>query len=153
MRRTEVTGCADGVKATGSVEIYDSWLHGNATNTVRSSGASTQKLVFQRNAAYQDACTGNRHFRLASTQPQAAPIIDLRIQDNFFYGSGFITIDRTTTVASGTISGNTFAGTAARGPFTDPTYAGAGARRASNVYESGEPANDNLAAGYACATL
>jgi hypothetical protein len=165
MRRTEVTGCADGVKAAGSVEIYDSWFHDNYSNrfgggagthndTVQTTGTSTQKLVFVRNAAYQDACTSNRHFQLASTQQQTGPIADLRIQDNFFYGIKFINIDRTTTVASGSISGNTFAGSATRGPFSGPMYSGAGmtgVRRTANFYESGQPANDNFAAGYTCA--
>jgi hypothetical protein len=164
MRRTEVTGCADSVKATNSVEIYDSWFHDNYSNrlgngagthndTLQTTGTRTRKLVFVRNAAYQDPCTSNRHFQLASTHQQTGPIEDLRIQDNFFYGIKFINIDRTTTVAGGTISGNTFAGSATRGPFSGPMFAGAGmtgVRRTGNVYESGQAANDNFAAGYTC---
>jgi hypothetical protein len=164
MRRTEVTGCADGVKATGSVEIYDSWFHDNYSNrfgngagthndTLQTTGARTEKLVFIRNAAYQDSCTSNRHFQLASTHQQTGPIADLRIQNNFFYGIKFVNIDRTTTVTNGTISGNTFAGTATRGPFSGPMYSGSGmtgVRVTANVYESGQPANTNFAASYTC---
>jgi hypothetical protein len=167
IRRSEITGCTDGIKISGSVEVRDSWFHdafanrfgggaGTHNDTVHQTGTSTFRFIFEGNASYQDACTSNRHIWMAPTQPQTGPIAHLRIRDNFFYGikvAGIGDEGRDVAVSDGEITGNTLAGAAGRGPFTKPLWSGAGmanVMHSGNVYESGEPAQGNLASQYQC---
>lgn len=163
IRNSEISGCNDGVKVAGVTEVHDSWFHDNYSNrfgngagthndTVQSVNGPMTRLVFQGNSAYQDACTSNRHFQLAPTETQS-PIDVLRIEDNFFHGIKGINLDRGSRAVDGVMSGNTFAGSAAQGPFSRPLYSGDGMGSvdvSGNVYESGEAADSNPAAGYEC---
>jgi hypothetical protein len=163
IRKSELSGCNDGVKASGVSEIHDSWFHDNYANrfgggagthndTVQSVSGPMPRLIFEGNSAYQDACTSNRHFQLAPTEPQP-PIDVLRIEDNFFYGINGINLDRGSRAVEGVMRGNTFAGSAARGPFNRLLYSGDGMGSvdvSGNVYESGEPADRNPGARYDC---
>jgi hypothetical protein len=163
LRRSEIAGCNDGLKAVGATEVYDSWFHdnyarrggpdGTHNDTVQSVNGPLTRLVFVGNAAYQDPCTSNRHFQLAPTEPQP-PIGGLRIERNFFYGINGINLDRGQTVAAGAMTGNMFAGSASRGPFNRLLYAGDGMHTlpvSGNRYESGEPADTNPGRSYQCA--
>ncbi len=163
LRRSEIVGCNDGLKASGVTEVHGSWFHDNFANrfgggagthndTVQSVDGPLTRLVFSGNAAYQDPCTSNRHFQLAPIERQP-PIGHLRIEGNFFYGINGVNLDREQTVADGAMTGNTFAGTAARGPFNGLLYAGDGmgsVRVSGNRYESGEPADANPGRAYQC---
>jgi hypothetical protein len=162
LRRSEVAGCNDGLKAVGVTEVYDSWFHDNYTrrggpdgthnDTLQSVDGPLTRLVFSGNAAYQDPCTSNRHFQLAPIDRQP-PIGYLRIERNFFYGINGINLDREQAVSDGLVSANTFAGSAARGPFNGLLYAGNGmgtVRVSGNRYESGEPADTNPGGSYQC---
>lgn len=161
-RRNEISGCADGVKLGHRVEVYDSWFHSSYTNRFGGGAGThndtTQKndetpltsLVFNGNAAYQDACTSNRHFQLKSKTGQSAQSIV--IENNFFYGITGVNMDGFRTTI-GRMDGNFFAGSNTQGPFNHGSlYAGEGMNtitRQNNVYESGQPANDNPTA-YQC---
>jgi hypothetical protein len=165
IRRSEITGCNDGLKVGGVVEVYDSWFHDNYANrfgngagthndTVQSVDGVLSRFVFQGNSAYQDPCTSNAHFQMA---PVARPgdIGYLRVQENFFYGITGFNFDRDQGTTDGLISGNTFAGSAANGPFNHGSlYRGermGSVGRSGNVFESGEPADGNPGSGYQCA--
>jgi hypothetical protein len=163
IRRSEITNCNDGVKVANVVEIHDSWFHDMYTNrfgngagthndTVQMADSAMPRFIFQGNSAYQDPCTSNRHFQLAPIDgPKTAGV--MRIVDNFFYGINGFNLDRGLTVADGLISGNTFAGSASRGPFNRLLYTGDGmdsVTRSGNVYESDEPANANPGSSYQC---
>ena len=163
IRTSEITGCIDGVKASGTTEIYDSFFHdayanrfgdgaGTHNDTVQSVGSPMPRLIFEGNAAYQDPCTSNRHFQLAPLEQQ--PPTDLmRVDGNFFYGMKGFNLDRGFAVVDGIIQGNTFAGSATVGPFSDPMYSGDGLasiRRVGNVYEGSGSADGNMPTNYQC---
>lgn len=163
LRRSEIVGCNDGLKASGVTEVHASWFHDNYANrfgngagthndTVQSVDGPLTRFVFSGNAAYQDSCTSNRHFQLAPIERQP-PIGFMRIEGNFFYGINGINMDREQTAADGAMTGNTFAGSPTSGPFNGLLYAGNGmgsVRVSGNRYESGEPADANPGRGYTC---
>jgi hypothetical protein len=165
IRRSEISGCNDGLKAGGVVEVHDSWFHDNYANrfgsgagthndTVQSVGGVLSHFVFQGNSAYQDSCTSNAQFQMAPVE-QPGDIAYLRIQDNFFYGITGFNFDRGQGTGDGQISGNTFAGSAARGPFNHGLlYRGdsmGSVRVSGNAYEFGGAADTNPGASYQCA--
>jgi hypothetical protein len=164
IRRSEITHCNDGLKVGGVVEVHDSWFHDMYTNrfgngagthndTIQQSDSPLPRFVFEGNAAYQDPCTSNRHFQLAPVDRQP-PTEVLRISGNFFYGINGFNLDRGFTVDDGEIVDNTFAGSADRGPFNGLLYSGDGmssTTTSGNVYESGEPADENPGSTYQCA--
>jgi hypothetical protein len=163
IRNSEITDCNDGLKIGGVVEVYDSWFHDMYTNrfgngagthndTVQQGDAPLPRFVFEGNSAYQDPCTSNRHFQLAPVERQPATEL-LEISRNFFYGINGFNLDRGFTVDEGEIVDNTFAGSASRGPFNGLLYAGDGmdsTNMSGNVYESGEPADENPGSRYTC---
>lgn len=162
--RSELTWCADGIKTSGYTDVRNNWFHDNYTyrlgsgagthnDTAQQAGSDSSYYVFNDNSAYQDPCTSNRHFQMAPTNGVfSAP--NLRIQNNFFYGIMGFNFDRDFTAPGGIISSNIFAGTASKGPFSNGMlYSGSGmgtVERFDNVFESGEPA-DNNPGGYQCA--
>lgn len=170
LRRTEVFGCADGVKVRGTVSILDSYIHdmyrgcGDVYCTHNDSAqyiqyTSLRRLTVLRSAFYGDPCTSNRHFQLKGA---ANAVFDIR--DNFFYGlHGITNIDYTTGGNSGQIANNAYAGTAAQGPFSSKAdgssmspglYTGegmAGITRSGNRFENGVAApSGGLAKPYRC---
>jgi hypothetical protein len=163
IRRSEITDCNDGLKIGGVVEVQDSWFHDMYTNrfgngagthndTVQQGDSPLPRFVFEGNSAYQDPCTSNRHFQLAPVERQPATAL-LRITGNFFYGINGFNLDRGFTVDEGEIADNTFAGSANRGPFNGLLYAGDGmssTTTSGNVYETGEPADENPGSSYEC---
>jgi hypothetical protein len=164
IRRSEVGGCNDGLKVGGVVEVHDSWFHDNYTNrfgngagthndTVQSVNGALSRLVFQGNGVYQDSCTSNAHFQMAPTA-NSADVGFLRVQDNFFYGITGFNFARGQGAGDGQISGNTFAGSPARGPFNHGLlYRGdsmGSVRVSGNAYESGGSADRNPSASYQC---
>ena len=157
LRASEVSGCADGVKVRGTVEIDGSFIH----NTRRFCGTScthndgmqsndvagrldTINLTVTNSSFYMYSCTSNRIL-------QAPNLTNSRITmtGNFFYGShGLLNIDKEArTTNTGVVSYNTFAGSNTSGPFsasaghTSPgLFTGAGVtniNRQGNVFENG----------------
>jgi hypothetical protein len=122
--RTEILGCADGVKARGNVRLTNSYFHDLArtcadgcthNDSVQfNENATLTSLIVVGNAMYGDPCTSNRHFQLKNARNAR-----FDIRSNFFYGMhGITNIDGTASGNSGQISSNTYAGSANRGPFT-----------------------------------
>jgi hypothetical protein len=169
LRHSEVFGCADGLKVRNTVEVTGSYFHDlykgclagcTHNDTVQFIEQLTlDSLTFKGNAAYGDPCTSNRHFQL-----KGADHARIEIRDNFFYGfHGITNIDYSSGGNRGTITGNVYAGTDTRGPFTSKAdgssmspglYTGsgmAGIEVTDNHFEDGSPAPDNgRAAPYRC---
>lgn len=163
--RSEVFGCADGLKVANSVTVRDSYFHDNYANrlgsgagthndTVQQANSPLNTFNFTGNSAYQDECTSNRHFQMAPTANPGGTVGTWRIDGNFFYGIRLINVDRGVRVADGLMRDNVLAGTATRGPFPHPLYAGDGMgtiTRSGNTYEDGAPANNNyVESSYTC---
>jgi hypothetical protein len=163
IRRSELTYCIDGLKASGSTKVYDSYLHDSYTNrygggagthndTVQSVESPMPELIFEGNAVYQDPCTSNRHFQLAPLESQPATNT-LRVDSNFFYGMKGFNLDRGFKVVNGSIASNTFAGSATSGPFSSPMYSGDGmgsVARRGNVFEQSGAADGDMTNSYRC---
>ncbi len=159
--RSEVFGCADGLKAARITTVRDSYIHGlhrscnpsdpsDCTHNDTVQFPETQSLsalTFTGNTAIGRACTSNRHFQLKNMRDAT-----VHIDGNFFYGfHGVANADGTAGGNSGTISGNTLAGTSTEGPFSSKAdgssmspglYTGAGLAgitRSGNVFEDGNP--------------
>lgn len=167
--RTEIYGCADGVKVRGTVTLTNSYFHDMArtcldgcthNDTVQFNENTTlTALTVVGNAMYGNPCTSNRHFQLKNARNTR-----FDIRSNFFYGMhGITNIDGTAGGNSGQISSNTYGGSANRGPFTSKAdnssmspglYTGAGMSgiaRSGNRFEDGTLAPTNgVAAPYQC---
>lgn len=173
VRRSNLSGCNDILKASNRVEAYDNYMHDNYTHrlangsgthndTVQMRGNTLTRFIFSGNSAYEDPCASNRHFQLA---PTVTPVIGgyLRIQNNFFYGIKVFNLDRGYKSTDGLISGNTYAGSASRSSFSPDErphiYAGDGMGSvgiSGNVWEQGGAANradiDRIT-NYVCAPI
>lgn len=166
LRRSEVTGCADGVKVGGTVVLEGNFFH-DYDKACDASGCthndSFQKndntdlaaLTVVGNAFYHYPCTSNRHWQAKNT---TSATVD--IEGNLFYGShGAINDDGTGSGVTGQVTGNTFAGSAAAGPFSPQVGdlftvgpAWSGVSFAGNVFEDGSPvpASGDLPGSYSC---
>jgi hypothetical protein len=170
IRKSEIFGCADGLKVRNSVAVWSSYFHdlykgcgspGDCTHndTVQFiEGQTLRSLVFRGNAAYADACTSNRHFQLKNARNAT-----FDIRNNFFYGMSIINIDGTAGGNTGVMNGNIYAGRQDSGPFqakadgssmSPSLYTGvglAGIAISSNRFENGAPVPANgIAAPYRC---
>ncbi|MDZ7786186.1 MAG: hypothetical protein U5L95_03635 [Candidatus Saccharibacteria bacterium] len=170
MYNTEVTYCADGGKLNGVVEIYNSWFHDFFTNRYGNGGGthndtlqknknpSLDRLIVKGNSMYQDPCTSNRHLQMGGPDESSLTIPYLRWEDNFMYGIRGFYKDDNVHVSDGLISGNTFAGSATKGPFpTAGLYSwgnGTPIPRNGNLFESGQNADENPSrSSYNCTNI
>jgi hypothetical protein len=90
-RRIDVSGCQDGLKASGgSVEVYDSYIHGlrqtadSHNDGIQSTGGT--HLVYEGNticALHQSSVSAIK------LTPEAGPINDVTIRGNFVYGGNY----------------------------------------------------------------
>lgn len=168
LRSSEIMNCVDGLKVSGSVVANDNYFHdnyakrggpngepggGTHNDTVQQANSPLNNFTYQRNSAYQDPCTSNRHFQMAPTANPGGGT--WRIDSNFFYGIRLINVDRGERVDDGLMRENVLAGSVTEGPFPDPLYAGDGmstVHRSGNTYETGgASADDNyVKANYTC---
>jgi hypothetical protein len=176
LRRSELYGCADGLKADRTTTVADSFIHGlrhscNPSNPADCTHNDTvqfpetgriDRLTWHRNAAYGPHCTSNRHFQLKNSRNAV-----YSIRQSFFYGMhGVANIDGTASGNSGVISENTLAGSATSGPFSSKadgssmspglwTGAGmAGISTAGNVFEDGAAVpTGGVARPYRCGSM
>jgi hypothetical protein len=168
--RSELFGCADGLKVRRSVAVWSSYFHDlykgcAGTDCTHNDTVQFQEndtlvsLTFRGNSAYADPCTSNRHFQLKNARNAT-----FDIRNNFFYGMhGILNIDGTASGNRGVVSGNIYAGRSTSGPFTSKgdgssmspgLYTGAGMRGitvSSNRFEDGKAApTSGVAAPYRC---
>ena len=90
-RRIDVSGCQDGLKASGGpAEVYDSYIHGlrqtpdSHNDGIQSTGA--RGLVYEGNticAQYQDSVSAIK------LTPEKGPIDGVTIRGNFLYGGNY----------------------------------------------------------------
>lgn len=164
LRRSELSGCFDGGKLSGRVEVYDSYIHdtyriaGETHNDTfqKNPDSSLSSLVLKGNALYGASCTSNRHLQLNGTKQNGQPygqvtIGSVFVENNFFYGIKGLLAEENVTITAGAIRNNTFAGTPTRGPFSVNLYSGNVPSRTGNVYENGASANGNyVTSTYQC---
>jgi hypothetical protein len=123
---SEVSGCADGFKAQGSVVITGSFVHdlwkgchpvntGTCTHNdvvqYPENGGVHGDFIFTGNAFYLDSCDSNRHLQAKNFQGTVV------WEENFIYGGNGLQMNDGTGNATVTLNSNTFAGWKDHGPF------------------------------------
>lgn len=176
LSQSEVYGCSDGLKLSGTVNVDRSFIHDmtrwcepgqvpSPTTCTHNDGLQANNpnqvvhLTLTGSAVYMNSCISNR---IIQTGPQVSSSYDL--SRNFLYGShGIANIGLAAGGAvTGTFTENLIAGTPTAGPFSADAngtapglYTGDGMAaisRAGNFFEDGSPVPENgQMSPYSCA--
>jgi hypothetical protein len=126
LTRSEVFGCADGIKVTGTVLVQDSFLHSfpytcsptDSTSCTHNDavqyveGTGPLNLTFLHNGVYGLSCVANKHFQIEDADGGATTV-----EDSFFYGLNGIANIRKSDGATFNFDDNVVAGGKFSGPF------------------------------------